>query len=622
MNRPTRRPVLDRLTPLRLGLALAALWTIAGVAGIVIGITLNARAEAARPTPRAYYQALLDRGGAVTLPADLALDGPLLVRGNGKSLRGPSNVHGQGNYVGPLLAIGVQAAPGEFSGDYRPPGAFATLGRSALAVTAHPLQYGLGGDGYATTDAITVNALVERKPGQDWQPVCGMSDEWTHAAPWQLLFHPQGFILRLSDSYALAPDDYRVLIPCPTDPGTYGVSVQFDPASGKVNAWVNSKLVATTWQGVGGAAGWPAGTPLRRQDGFRPFLVGASGTVAGAGACADLVVRGLRVSRSAEYRWDTDAPVFAAAPDTEVTDQRQFGTPGNAYVDLARVLGALDFSDDGRGDPWVWCDTPRGRTLLWWTPQMRPWNTSDTTVENVTFTGGIQATVQLHAHYALRLTGVNATGGQGVGALPYGPCYPILFERCRLQGTDAALVLRTHLGTVRDLEIPVCGVDAVRAFGGDLVFDRVWLWRTCPETRSLFRFLGHDDGGNYAVRGVQCDNEERAGEPLVSVVDCTAGPYKRGRLSVDGLQVARCDAATFLRLDGAGLDGQREPWQVDARGIQSYIPCESPLRIDGKLNWYGTVDLRAFAARPGMAPAVANPAAARVTVRTPVGGLD
>jgi hypothetical protein len=219
-------------------------------------------------------------------------------------------------------------------------------------------------------------------------------------------------------------------------------------------------------------------------------------------------------------------------------------------------------------------------------------------VEGLRAEGRLQPAIFLGQHYDFKVADVEATSshGQALGALPVGPSYPLVSERCKFSGADAGVVLFQHLGEFRSLQVPQAGVGGVRAFGGDLTFDRAYVWRLSAGTDSVFRFVGHTDGGNFTIRNLQVDNEELPG-PGTAVVDFTAGTWKRGALTLSDLQVARVDApAAFVRLDSLGLDGgNREPYQVRAEGLRSYTGCPVALRVDGGHGWEGSFDATTLA---------------------------
>jgi hypothetical protein len=258
-----------------------------------------------------------------------------------------------------------------------------------------------------------------------------------------------------------------------------------------------------------------------------------------------------------------------------------------------------------------------GGGVMAWCPVGGNVTAGNLTVRDVTLNGGAGPAILIFQTFSLALENVTASATQGLGTMPIGGSWPMRAENCTFSGADAAVVLWQHIGSFRDLNVPQAGVDGVRARGGVVGFERTFVGRVSAGTTSIFRFVGDDDGGEWTVRTLLVDNEDFAGSPSEAVVSATAGTWHGGALILEDLNVSRVDApASFVRLDGIGAAGNRQLGEVRAKGLRSYLGCQTGLSVGPMLNWQGTFDMSALApmtAAPA-APLAPNPAAAMIRI--------
>jgi hypothetical protein len=526
----------------------------------------------------------------------------LTIKGDGPA----TEVWTYGGYAGPLWFVGPPCKPGDVTPANRPaclPGdydgsvtlpryAVATGGNRALAVTSHPLQFGpLRTDGgpsnWRTPGVFSLDCYLEYPPGADHSPgrgVLGTYDAHDSPLPWSLLYGDGAFWLMLGTETG------TLVVPIPADmtAGRWRLSVQVEPSTGRVAAWVGG--VPAPVQPVSPFAFVP-------HDGFAPVLVGASAGSAklGADRFTNVIVRGLRVGLGpAPYLWR--GPVQANADGSPATDADRFFRP------VPGTAGVFPLTDPP-GRLWVQCDTTTAKAAAFWVAPAGWTDTKGVAFEAMSLKPGLQPGILIGNYLDLRLTGIDSQGGaQGIGSLPSAYSWPLALDRCTFGGYDAPVFLYgcSVWSSARHCNF-IGGRHGLRVVGwtGKIemsLFANPPAW---AEAAVVVRPV--DDGVKLTLENVNVDNEES--DYSVAILQAEQGAYAGVILEISGLLASIVRPGTpVVDLIGHGIGGAySKPSRLTARDVGAWTADAMLLRVGP--GWDATMDGRPVAApSPGAAP--------------------
>ena len=493
-----------------------------------------------------------------------------------------------GPEVRPSVAYGVY--DGTVAHGYH---ALATIGAVA-AITGHPLQLGCRGtnngpgDNWGGNAPICLDFYIEQPIGATWADGVPLAGIGTFADvptpnPWFLCAVNGGFAIDLMTTVGRR----RVFIPANRTLTRWKGSVQYDPSTGHVDAWINGRARPVT--------GPESGLTMTQTDGYSPFLFGAAkmNVNLDISQITSVVFYGFRVSRGMLYQHGNDTQTWLANPAQPINDNLLFFGPlADTVPDAVRVAW-LPLSEAVSNLPTVRIDAPGLHSQLFWCPAVSGSNyasriASRITIRNLTIKGGLQPCIQLGRVLDFRVENVTALdASQACGNFSMGNCYPVDFRQCVFAGWDASLVMIDCIWDFQG-QIAVVGRDGIRAHGTFSDID-LKAWRVGANTETVIRSRGADDGFDMHIKSFLLDNEAIGGPPTRAIVEVQQNGVQPGRLTIDRLYVASVASTTaILNLIGQGLP---IVYQVVADDIKAPSVNGCVVRVTGA-GWTGTVEGR------------------------------
>jgi hypothetical protein len=180
-----------------------------------------------------------------------------------------------------------------------------------------------------------------------------------------------------------------------------------------------------------------------------------------------------------------------------------------------------------------------------------------------------------------------AIGCLGTGEGGYGQGLGL--DNVTLDGTDAPLVLYRQLEfSARRLNIRQTGLHGIRARGGDMSFDRVFIARIAPYTTSFVHGEAEADGQKFALSGFNFDNE--GGIPLGPLFDFASGSQRRSMIGIARGSIAQGGGGAFLRLLGNAHNPAFPGSQVTVSAVDCSPLTGCAVQCDGLPVWTGRID--------------------------------
>jgi hypothetical protein len=519
---------------------------------------------------RAAIEAALD-GGAPVLrlpPGSVYLDKPLWWR-SGRSLIGEPDGRSALRTVtddGPLVLMPCWPMPAD-----RAPDAFGQLDASAAPRPGVRWGYRTADDGHLAQSAgvlsimagyyelprLTIEAAIDSPGLKASGSIMGLSASRGDPSPWIWVASDGGFYVAFATkgptAFSQVAHSFRFK---QSGPGLHRYVITIDCAAGTVAVAVDGFFVGIDGAGLGA---FKPGSVLAPND-CAPFLFGSSGGSAltdtaevYSNAKHDLTLYGLRLG--------THSPYLPGLPGDRL--ERLDGRP-TADSDLFRheagtiaLLPLTDPPGDRQADRLLSVLTPGsvGHAMMLSAAHARPEvNLGSVAVERLSIRGknpwlgiGVVMANTLHVRLSDLSIGDVAIPVSCIGTSAN---YPVLIERCSLNGTDAAALSRFGMWTIRDCHSGRAGRTLLRADRAAQIRIDGWFCEGVGTPETIFRLT---DGCRITARGLDVDFEDGK-YPSVAAFYATPGGHhaRAGSLWLESVGFGAIPkTAPFVWLDAA-----------------------------------------------------------------------